>query len=227
MMPTPVVEKTPFEYFKLFASDKVLNSITEQTNIYILQSKGAEKSILKKDIEKFIDIFLRMGLVRLPSLKSYWETFMTYDGVSTVRGRKKFETILRNIHFVNNLEIAEEEKANNRVWKLRTWITELPQNFQFGGAFYDFDIYQGKSKSNSDTSLDISADVVVNLTSLLPDKHNFKVFADNYFTSLALIVELRKCNIFFVGRIRGSQMKKCPLLSEKDLKKQGRGAFDF
>ena len=54
-----------------------------------------------------------MGLVRLPSQRSYWETFMTYDRVSSVMGRNKFETILRNIHFVNNLEIAEE-KVNDR-----------------------------------------------------------------------------------------------------------------
>ena len=270
MTPTPDVEKTPFQYFKLFVSDEMLNNTTEQTNIYILQSKGAEKSILRNDIEKFIGVFLRMGLVRLPIQRPYWETFMTYDGVSSVMGRNKFETILRNIHFVNNLEIAEEEKANDRIWKLRTWITELCQNFlrvspeefhavdeimvpfkgksllrqylpkkphkwgfklwgQSGisGFLYDFDIYQGKLKSISDTSLGISADVVVNLTSSLPDKHNFKVFADNYFTNLPLIVELRKRNIYFVGMIRGSQMKKCLLLSKKDLKKQGEDPLIF
>ena len=63
MTPTPDVEKTPFEYFKLFVSDEMLNSNTEQTNIYILQSKGAEKGILRKDIEKFIGTFFRVGLV--------------------------------------------------------------------------------------------------------------------------------------------------------------------
>ena len=67
MTPTPDVEKTSFEYFKLFVSDEMLNNTTEQTNIYILQSKGAEKSILRKDIEKFIGVLFRMGLVRLPS----------------------------------------------------------------------------------------------------------------------------------------------------------------
>ena len=54
MTPTLDVEKTPFEFFKLFVSDEMLNSITEQTNIYILQSKGAEKSILRKDIENMV-----------------------------------------------------------------------------------------------------------------------------------------------------------------------------
>ena len=243
----------------------MLNNTTEQTNISILQSKGAEKSILRKDVEKFISVFLRMGLVSFISQTLYWETFMTYDGISSVMGRNKFETILWNIHFVNNLEIAEEEKANDRIWKLRTRITELRQNFLrvspeefhavdemmvpfkgksllrrylpkkphkwrfkiwgrsgISGFLYDFGIYQGKLKSISDTSLGVSADVVINLTSSLPDKHNFKVFADNFFTNLPLIVELRKRNIYFVGTIRGSRMKKCPLLSEKDLKMNGR-----
>ena len=48
MKPTPDVEKKPFEYFKLFVSDDMLNSITEQTNNYNLQSKGAEKRHTKK-----------------------------------------------------------------------------------------------------------------------------------------------------------------------------------
>ena len=38
---------------------------------------------------------------------------------------------------------------------------------------------------------------------------------------------MRKRNINFVGKITGSRMKKCQLLSEKGLKKQGRGEFDF
>ena len=37
MTPTPDVEKTPFQYFKLLVSDEMLNNTTEQTNIYILQ----------------------------------------------------------------------------------------------------------------------------------------------------------------------------------------------
>ncbi|XP_065675601.1 piggyBac transposable element-derived protein 3-like [Hydra vulgaris] len=128
MKPTPNSETTPFECFKLFVSDNMLNSIANESNIYILQSKVSEKNISKKNFEKFIGAYLRMGLVKLPSQRSYWETFMTYNGVSSIMGRNKFETILRNIHFVN--KISKEEKADDRVWKLRTWITELRLNSQ-------------------------------------------------------------------------------------------------
>ena len=44
---------------------------------------------------------------------------------------------------------------------------------------------------------------------------------------LPLIMELNKCNIFYIGKIRLPRMKIWPLLSEKDFKKNGRGAFDY
>ena len=54
-----------------------------------------------------------------------------------------------------------------------------------------------------------------------------KIFVDNFFTSLSLIMELKKRNIFYVGTIRLSRMKNCSLLAEKGFKKKGRDAFDY
>ena len=40
-------------------------------------------------------------------------------------------------------------------------------------------------------------------------------------------MELKKRNIFYVRTVKLPRMKNCPLLAEKDLKKKGRGAFDY
>lgn len=61
----------------------------------------------------------------------------------------------------------------------------------------------------------------------LPDSPNFKVSAENFFTSLPLTMELKKRNIFHVGTSRHPRMKNCPLLGEKDLMKKGRCEFDY
>ena len=96
---------------------------------------------------------------------------------------------------------------------------------------YDFDIYQGKANksptADKTSDLGISSSVVVDLCLVLPDGHNFKVFVDNFITSLPLIMELKKQNILYVGMIRLSRMKNCPLLAEKDLNKKGRGPSDY
>ena len=68
---------------------------------------------------------------------------------------------------------------------------------------------------------------MVDLCLVLPDSHNFKVFAGNFFTSLSITMELEKRNIFHVGASRHPRMKNCPLLGEKDLMKKGTCKFDY
>ena len=65
------------------------------------------------------------------------------------------------------------------------------------------------------------------MTSSLPSGHNFKVFADNFFTSLPLLDVLKERAIWFAGTIRINRMNNCPLLCEKDLCKGGRGSYDY
>ena len=58
---------------------------------------------------------------------------------------------------------------------------------------------------------------------------NYKVYFDNYFTSVALREALKSKGIHAIGTIRGNRLKgadQC-LLSEKALKKKGRGAIDW
>lgn len=43
---------------------------------------------------------------------------MSYDGVSSVMSRNHFETIIRNVHFVDNMSIGEDDKKQDRLWKL-------------------------------------------------------------------------------------------------------------
>ena len=70
-----------------------------------------------------------MGLVKLPSTRSCWETYMSYDGVSSVLSRNRFNTILSNMHFVDNLTLPKEAKDADRAWKIYPWIPRFWENF--------------------------------------------------------------------------------------------------
>lgn len=52
-----------------------------------------------------------------------------------------------------------------------------------------------------------------------------KLFFDNYFTSLPLLREMCK-KIFAASTVRSNRCEKCPLKTEKELKKSGRGSSD-
>lgn len=61
----------------------------------------------------------------------------------------------------------------------------------------------------------------------LPENRGYKVAADNYFSSLDLAAELSKRGLGFVGTLKSNRLKDCKLKSKSDLKKDGRGAFNY
>lgn len=96
------------------------------------------------------------------------------------------------------------------------------------GLVYDFEIYQGKSTGIGDQHkhLGLGGSVVMRLCENVPQGCGYKAYFDNFFTSLPLIRELLGRKIYAVGTIRANRLHKCPLKSEAELKKEGRGAVD-
>ena len=97
--PEPDDKTTPYQYFKMFVTDELLDMVKEQTNLYSAQSTDSSINVTAKDIEKFIGAYFKMGLVRIPSVRLYWETYMSYDGVNSVLSRNRLWSILRNLTF--------------------------------------------------------------------------------------------------------------------------------
>ena len=64
------------------------------------------------------------------------------------------------------------------------------------------------------------------LASKLPEGQNDKIYADNYFACVPLVVRLLERGIHYVGTARQVCLPKFNLDDEMSLKKKGRGSFD-
>lgn len=95
------------------------------------------------------------------------------------------------------------------------------------GIVYDFEIYQGKGTILNQSKLGFCSDIVIHLSKTIPEHSNHKLYFDNYFTTLNLILYLRQKGIWSTGTIRGNRFGKIDFKTEKDLQKEGRGSFDF
>ena len=98
-----------------------------------------------------------------------------------------------------------------------------------GGFMYGFFLYGGK-ESNEVTPYSLlqkSVQVVAKLCVELPRQVGNKVFFDNWFTTLDLMIYLKKEGLLAVGTIRSNCLQGCPWLSNKDLQKSERGASDY
>jgi hypothetical protein len=115
--------------------------------------------------------------------------------------------------------IRQYIKSEPHPWGFKIWGRAGVSRF-----LYDFDVYQGGDGTR--TELGQGADVVLKLTSTLADHCNYKIFADNLFTSIPLIIKLGGRGIFYTGTVRQNRLQACKLKDEKELKKEGRGSYD-
>ncbi|XP_053457867.1 zinc finger protein with KRAB and SCAN domains 8 isoform X2 [Nycticebus coucang] len=131
-------EKTPYDFFKFFITDDVIDYMVKETNIYASQTlqKGNIKphSRLKKwydvtsqEMERFLGVLLWMGLSKKPRLPHYWSKNILYDNsVKKLISRNRFEMLLRMWHFSNN----EECPPGDRLFKIQPLLDRLLERFQ-------------------------------------------------------------------------------------------------
>ena len=93
------------------------------------------------------------------------------------------------------------------------------------GIMYDFFLYCGANSTRyGDCS---SKSSVLELCANVPPHQNYKIFFDNWFCTLELLLKLKEIGILAVGTTRSDRIAKCPLKTNKEMQKEGRGAMDY
>ena len=102
------------------------------------------------------------------------------------------------------------------------------KNFVRAGAseiIYDFFFYAGQKSAGREKCG--AFEVVLRSVEELPKNQNFQLFMDNWFSTLSLLSELKTRGILSIATFCSNRLGGCALMSEKDLKRRGRGSFDY
>ncbi|XP_060845988.1 piggyBac transposable element-derived protein 3-like [Rhopalosiphum padi] len=96
------------------------------------------------------------------------------------------------------------------------------------GFSYNFEVYSGLENNpdqrlQNEPHLGASANIVVRLARIIPKNQNYKLYFDNYYTTLALEVYLKKNGIYSLGTLRRNRVPGLILPDEKYLKTKPRG----
>ena len=110
--------------------------------------------------------------------------------------------------------------------KPHKWGLKMFTRAGISGLVYDFTMYVGEGTCPS-YGLGLSSDVVLYLAKGLPKDKNFKLYFDNWFTSVSLLISLKEMGIFATRTVRRNRIRNCELLSDAELKKRGRGSYDM
>lgn len=100
------------------------------------------------------------------------------------------------------------------------------------GYAYNFEIYTGNENNSVERQqmlepdLGATGNVVVRLSRVIPRNEHHKLYFDNYYTSIPVMVYLEKLSIHTVGTFRRNRFPDIALMPEKEMLKKPRGTYD-
>lgn len=92
---------------------------------------------------------------------------------------------------------------------------------------HDFEVYRGNGTVKTESKLDLSGEVVIQLSEIIQQIRNYKICMDKYcFTLFNLLLEHKGQGILTVGTVRINRLGGCQFIEDKLLEKKGRGSYD-
>ena len=89
--------------------------VLKQIYIIYLQKTGNSDNFTISEVQQFLGTYLLMGIVKMPSVRTYWENCTQFSDIADVMSQNRFETLLRYFHFTNNLEVSDEKKKSTKL----------------------------------------------------------------------------------------------------------------
>lgn len=134
-----MMECSPIEFWNLFVSNDIIDTLVLETNRYAAQTIASKADAppnarIKKWVDtdhdemmKFMGIILYMGLCQLPTIGHYWRNDNLYcSPIANKISRNRFQLLLSLFHCSNN----EEALPNDRLHKVQAIIDKFVFNFR-------------------------------------------------------------------------------------------------
>lgn len=141
------VLKKPIDFVQLFVTDDFVNHLVTQTNLYgdqyvdshpdmrphALGRKWKEEHTDSREMKLFLGLVLLMGIIRKPTVASYWTRDVLYDTplFRAVLSRNRFQTLQKFFHFNDSSnEPDRNDPTRDRLYKVRPVIDHMFEQFQ-------------------------------------------------------------------------------------------------
>jgi len=120
------VQCSPVDYFRQFLNADLFQYIMDQSNLYAVLSGSSFRTTVA-ELEQYVGILMKMGMVPMPSYRSYWSTELRLPAVADIMSRDRFFDLNRFLHFSDNsTAVTNREDSNyDRFYKVRPLLTYL------------------------------------------------------------------------------------------------------
>ncbi|XP_050552391.1 piggyBac transposable element-derived protein 4-like [Spodoptera frugiperda] len=226
---------TPIQYFFHLFSPELIKMISEETNLVtnhwspILGTPLIQETISLNKFEK-----IRQSLHFNDNSKNLPREHPDHDRIYKIRPLvDSLNEAYSNIPIEEHLCVDEQMCSTKSRNTLKRYNPNKPHKWGYKvyvlsgvtGFAYKTEIETGKENVVLDGEPDLgaSSNVVMRLARMIPRHQNFRLYFDNYFTSLRLLEYLAKEGILSLGTIRRNRIPDCKLSTEKLMMKKERG----
>ena len=143
-----MANKDPIDFFQLFVTDAMLETVVEQTNLFAQQFIDshdlARRSRVQQwersphdlvELKKFLAMTIIMGLINYPCTEDCWITSWPFATItfSSILKRDRFSLIMKFLHLNNSTKyVPKGQPGYNALYKLRPFLNPLIANFKAG-----------------------------------------------------------------------------------------------
>ncbi|XP_046663283.1 piggyBac transposable element-derived protein 1-like [Homalodisca vitripennis] len=122
---------TPIEYFKYFLDEDLLNTITDQSNLYAIQINPNKPLILTTpELEQYLGVCILMSIYILPRASMYWVKSTRIDKIANVISRDRWKEIKSKLHCNDNSKLRRDDPNRDRLFKIGPLFDSLQEKFR-------------------------------------------------------------------------------------------------
>ncbi|XP_060873874.1 piggyBac transposable element-derived protein 3-like [Metopolophium dirhodum] len=235
-LPEDIMElETPYQIFKYLFTVDLMQHICDETYKYGLQNSLSNPlKMSTNDLQKYIGVLVLMSIVNISNVRKYWSPYLGNDVIKDTMNLNTFEKIRKEHLAVDEQMCSTKARSSVKVYmpnKPHKWGYKLFVLSGASGFAYNFELFTGQEnnselRNKNEPDLGSSANVVVRLGRVIPKHQNYKLFFDNYYTTLPLLVYLKIENILSLGTVRRNRLKNVVLLDDSTMLKKPRGTYD-
>ncbi len=141
--------KSEIDFFLLFMTDDILDQFVSSSNAYATSTKiRGWHPLSSQELLVFMGVVTYLGVVKVPTRRSAWKDggIFSQSFLQRHMTAKRFEDILKALHWTNTAEMSEEEKSHKRrdsnYWLVDGFLSKLSINCRqhfFLGQHFDID----------------------------------------------------------------------------------------
>lgn len=124
--PAPLEDKTPYQYFKQFFDDDLIDLLADQTNLYLVRSTGTSINVNHNEMEMYLGMLVMMSIIKLPQIRMYWGKATRILAVADIMPINLFEKIKHFFHCNDNSKnLPNTDKDFDKLFKVRPVLDSL------------------------------------------------------------------------------------------------------